>query len=558
MKSHWVWVTIFVAFSVAGPVGGHETDQFTVPPDRKFADLGPFFNRWAYEAIEHGVAVTNAQIRDAIVQKKDPHVLAELQSPAHVTMAVRRQWPWSVTQIETFEQLLASPQMRARYPGRIVAYGERWAGVYQFAFFPLDVRQFAHLFFFSSTIKVFGTYMGTDKLGHFTDEGIAYYFAYHGARDRGASEKAAIAKAVKLGTQGWMSEMGLLGMAANADYSNADLSGNFAGFLFYRNLTETVPIKGTMQPPMLLRDGPYWRMADDVRADSGFFARFISDHLDEALNPGFFDPSLRNGMRDAVRARRRVLLEHYCDEDGQPRPRQWFDRKFDELRTYWGVDYGHQGTYQEVVTIGSSCFGPVDPPLRHPQPRNTEAGLAAAVFRADRPVTEASSVAAHVSQHPLHLAAHGRRGELAWEPLRSGDGINARDSFGCTALHEAARAGSVLLVQRLLTGGADPNAAGDYGSTPLHLACRSGKLDVVKLLLENGANPNAASDAGVTPLHEAALAGDPQMVRLLLERGARADARDVRHRTPLDIASSRGYGDVAAILRGAALPGGDR
>src|SRR3954451_12576232 len=214
----------------------HETDQFTVPPGRTFADLGEYLNRWAYDAIERGRAVANANIRDAIERHAPPEEVAELQSPARVTLAVRQQWPWSVSQIEKFEDVLKSPEMKRRYPGRIVAYQDRVGGIYQFAFLPFDLRGLSHVAFFSSTIKVYGVYMGTDKLGHFTDEGIEYYYRWLDARQAGKSEREAVAEAVRVGTDGLMSESGMLGMVGNADYSNGDLAANFAGFLFYRNL----------------------------------------------------------------------------------------------------------------------------------------------------------------------------------------------------------------------------------------------------------------------------------------------------------------------------------
>ncbi|HEY2586028.1 MAG TPA: ankyrin repeat domain-containing protein [Tepidisphaeraceae bacterium] len=576
---------IILVCTGALPVTAHETDQFTVPPDRKFADLGDYFNRWAYRAIEQGVNVTNTQIHQAIAGHAAPGVLAELQSAPHVTMAVRTQWPWSVTQIEDFERVLASPQMRSHYPGRVVAYGERFAGVYQWAFLPIDIRAYAHILFFSSTIKVYGTYLGTDKLGHFTDEGINYYFEYRKWKDeQGLSEREAVARAVRLGTDGPMSESGMLGLAANADYANGDIAGNFAGFLFYRNLTEPMPIKGHLCPPMLRRDGPYWKIADDVRPDSGFFARFISDHLDEALNPGYFDDYLRPAMHEAVRARRAILLQHYCDEQGRPRSREWFDQKLRELSTYWGIDYGHRGTYDELVSIGNSCFGPgiktphspspaPGKPARPSPPESTGVQLASAEPTpfAAIPIPERLSLSAlalvmhrdpprdpavdRFGRTELHLAAAQSHGGAAVASLiRSGALPAARDDFGRTPLHDAVAAGSEAAVRRLLDAGADARAADDYGTTPLHLACRNGRVGTARMLLERGADPNAATSAGATPLHEAASVGDAVLVRLLIDHGARPDALDRRGRAPADVARAHGFPELAATF----APGGGR
>jgi hypothetical protein len=516
----------------------HETDQFTVPPNRKFADLGDYFNRWAYRAIEQGVNVTNTEIRRGLDEHKPAGVMEELQSAPHVTMAVRTQWPWSVTQIEDFERILRSPEMRDQYPGRIVAYGERFAGVYEHAFFPLDIRAWAHILFFSSTIRVYGTYVGTDKFGHFTDEGINYYFEYRKWRDAGVSEREAIARAVRLGSNGIMSEDGLLGLAANADYANGDISGNFAGFLFYRNLTEPMRLKGRMCPAMLVRDGAFWKIAEDVRPDSAFFARFISDQLDEALNPGFFDPYLRPAMHEAVRARKAVLLQHYADEDGRSHDREWFDRKLRELSTYWGIDYGHRGTYDELVSIGNSCFGREEEPSRNWE--STE--LASESPGQDTPWVDP------FGRTPLHLAAARSRTGMVAALVSIGASPARRDDFGRTPLHDAALGASEGAARRLLDGGADPSAADDYGSTPLHLACRQGSLKLARLLLARGSDPNARSAAGATPLHEAASVGDATLARLLIEAGAKSDVPDERGRTPADVARAHGFPELATTL----------
>ena len=529
------WLLVVWLVGIVPRAAAHETDQFAIPPDRQFADLGDYFNRWAYHAMTHGVEQANSQIHAAMSRHAPEGVIADLQSASRVTMAVRGQWPWSVTQIETFEKILRSPQMRQRYPGRIVAYGDRFNGAYENAFFPLDIRQFAHILFFSSTIKVFGTYMGTDKFGHFTDEGISYYYEYRKARDAGADEVEAVAAAVRHGTHGLMSERGMLGLLANADYSNADLSGNFAGFLFYRNLTEPVQIKGELRQPTLVRDGPYWKLRSDIRADSGFFAAFISDHLDEALNPGYFDPYLRPAMRQSVRARTASLLQHYADPEGRPHNRAWFDNKLRELSTYWGTDYGHLGRYNELVSIGNSCFDGTESPKSS--------------VRLVRAHVEHSSISQKLKARST--STEGAQVSAARTPrlLTFGAPPRLRDSFGYTPLHDAARIGDVEAVRNLLDHGADARVPDDEGTTPLHLACRYGKLEIARLLLTHGADANATSNAGATPLHEAALAGDISLVQLLLANGASAAVYDVRGRTPDDIATANRFDDVDRLLR---------
>lgn len=100
--------------------------------------------------------------------------------------------------------------------------------------------------------------------------------------------------------------------------------------------------------------------------------------------------------------------------------------------------------------------------------------------------------------------------------------------LGCAAhaageeLLEAARAGDVAAVERLLDAGADVNTADKYGSTALAAAAVNGRLEVVELLLERGADPNIAETFyGARPLDMALFFADKREVALvLLEHGA--------------------------------------
>jgi hypothetical protein len=291
-----------------------------------------------------------------------------------------------------------------------------------------------------------------------------------------------------------------------------------------------------MYEPMLVRDGSFWKIADDVRSDSGFFARFISEHLDEALNPGFFDPYLRPAMRESVRARTAIILRHYADEDGTPHNRAWFDRKLRELSTYWGIDYGHRGHYDELVSIGNSCSFDLDQ-------ETAPEGRFSVVSRLSDSPTEPFERSSGFDS----IAVRSRTGRMA-ELVSIGALPARRDDFGRTPLHAAALSASEEMGRRLLESGADPSAADDYGTTPLHLACRGGSLMMVRLLLSHGSDPNARSAAGTTPLHEAASAGDAPMARLLLQSGAKAETTDNRGRTPADVARAHGFPELASTL----------
>jgi len=75
---------------------------------------------------------------------------------------------------------------------------------------------------------------------------------------------------------------------------------------------------------------------------------------------------------------------------------------------------------------------------------------------------------------------------------------------GLSAMHLAARQGSVDSVQALLDAGADINerSAGDH-ITPIIIATLNGHFDLARTMLDKGADPNLAEDNGVTPLYAA-------------------------------------------------------
>ena len=116
---------------------------------------------------------------------------------------------------------------------------------------------------------------------------------------------------------------------------------------------------------------------------------------------------------------------------------------------------------------------------------------------------------------------------------------------GLTALHFAARQGSLAAAHALVEGGVNVNvpSPGDK-ATPLLVALINGHFDLAAYLLEHGADPNLESDAGVAPLYAvlnvqwAPIAAYPQpraylqqsrgyldMMQLLLDKGADPNAR---------------------------------
>jgi ankyrin repeat protein len=112
-------------------------------------------------------------------------------------------------------------------------------------------------------------------------------------------------------------------------------------------------------------------------------------------------------------------------------------------------------------------------------------------------------------------------------------------------LIQAARAGSLDTIKRLLDSGADVNLPGptgdDWDATPLQHAILARQSGAVRLLLDRGADPNrVAGPKARAPLLLAAGDTDPTFVTLLLAHGANPAIEDESGVTPLSRAVSAG------------------
>ena len=153
---------------------------------------------------------------------------------------------------------------------------------------------------------------------------------------------------------------------------------------------------------------------------------------------------------------------------------------------------------------------------------------------------------------------HDVREEGAAEALlAAGAEVDAKDIWGNTPLHYAARNGREGVLQKLLE--LRPDTKVDESNwrdeTPLFLAAGTGKIGMVQSLLSARANPTARDERGSTPLHQAAREGVAGMVQLLLSLGGQGVEPNVEDRfgyTPLHVASSEGV--VRVLLQHGADP----
>lgn len=88
----------------------------------------------------------------------------------------------------------------------------------------------------------------------------------------------------------------------------------------------------------------------------------------------------------------------------------------------------------------------------------------------------------------------------------------------------------------------------DDGSTALLVATNLNRAPTVRFLLALRADPNIPDRVGWTPLLSAADEGNAEIVGMLLASGADPKATK-RGKNAADLADSKGYGDLAALLR---------
>ncbi|KAK4213584.1 ankyrin repeat-containing domain protein [Rhypophila decipiens] len=164
---------------------------------------------------------------------------------------------------------------------------------------------------------------------------------------------------------------------------------------------------------------------------------------------------------------------------------------------------------------------------------------------------------------PLHLAVENDKLdsiEIISILLSAGANTDAKDReagyrihSNKTALHYAAKQGSVKKVELLLATGAEIDATDHGGRRPMFFALESKDLATVRFLLENGANkPFGDKDknnwqSNTTLLHCAAETSSVEIVRFLLEQTNFADISSTNYfgDTPLHDARDK---DIAQVL----------
>lgn len=208
-----------------------------------------------------------------------------------------------------------------------------------------------------------------------------------------------------------------------------------------------------------------------------------------------------------------------------------------------------------AVSPAMAQLAPTDAELR------AYAGLHAAAARGDvadieRRVAVAEDKEAIDARRrtPLHVAVFQKQHDAARALLLLGADPNRLEIDRYDIITIAAVANDVPMLKIALAGGGNPKAiTSRYDGTALIAAAHLGHAEIVRTLIAAGAPLDHVNNLKWTALIESIVLGDggsnhTETLRALVEAGAGVNIPDGRGATPLQLARSRGYRDMAAIL----------
>lgn len=199
----------------------------------------------------------------------------------------------------------------------------------------------------SPTVRLYGIEFGIDKLEHFFQQGHQYYEIMQKGFANGGTRAEAVKQAIDWGKK---TERTYYGLLTSGVYSNADLYANYAGLRFYEGLTEPTQLGSMSHSPLAVLDNGYWKMNPKYARDN-LLKPFISDHMNEALNPSGFRLTL-------VRSVRRAVKRHACEDWRKTYPaltKASLEARTKSLGVWHGEDYGHTAK-SRTVTIAEECL----------------------------------------------------------------------------------------------------------------------------------------------------------------------------------------------------------
>ena len=341
------FVTLLTISLVQVPAAwAFETDQYNLPPV-PLADIGDEVAEYTAENIRAAVIKINKEIEEPQnchsqrCETENAERMAYLRSESAVAREVYKRLGYGLIVFAKAGSWMDSHRFRAQ-PARYKTSYRR--SIY--ASLPTNY------FTISPTVNLYGTNMGTDKIAHFFQQGYTYYKIFTRELSKGSTELDAIDKATAWGK---MTEHTYYGTLVGGVFSNADLAANYAGMKFYEGLTKPVTIGGYIRPTTLVLKNGKWALNEGELNQDNLLRPFITEHLNEALNPSVLAPGLRSAVRAAVRKQscsQWIALDPMRTKDD-------LEKTTAELRLWHGEAYGFKMS-EKFVTIANTCFAQVN------------------------------------------------------------------------------------------------------------------------------------------------------------------------------------------------------
>jgi hypothetical protein len=328
-----------------------ETDQYNLPPE-PLADIGDEVTDYTESIVRASVSKVNDEIlhrenclknqaKDCDSLEKNTERLAYLRSDEAVAQEVAKVLGGGIVPYTNSGSWLESHQFAAQ-PARFKP-GFRES---LFVFYPTSYFELA------STINMFNSQFGTDKIAHFFQEGHGYFKNFKKALKKGSTEIQATEKAVKSGQK---SERGIYGTFISGVYSNGDLAADYVGMKFYQGFTDELKINNKIRPAVLKLNDGVWVFNETFAMREMLLKPFISDHLNEALNPSGFTKFM--GLNSQVRK----VLTRNCPEWRVQNPdltKADYEQQTNSLKRWNNEDYGFTEK-KNFITIANTCFDEV-------------------------------------------------------------------------------------------------------------------------------------------------------------------------------------------------------
>lgn len=356
-------------------IHAYESDQHTVP-DQELADVGSDMSQFIHHQINIAVTKINSDIKELpskmeliekqIIKEEDPKKLEKLKATlaAHkarfnlikskigLTLAIYNEIGRRFTWEDQRDGVFGLPLSMIPYPDnfkenkQITYVPSKFKNIYAYAGFHRIIS--SSYFVFCSSLKMFGIYLGVDKLGHMFNQGYEYFQKYHKELNKTQDAKLAMKLVIDWGRS---TENGMYGAVVDGVYSNGDLAANFAGFHFYENLFHPIVLDEKIHSPILIIKDDHTVVfnPENIIDEKELIAPYFSDHLNEALNPSHFELLQRKVVNIVLKNRCEKVLRFY-DLSSSEETKDLTESLF----KWHGMDYGHRS--DDLLRLDQLCF----------------------------------------------------------------------------------------------------------------------------------------------------------------------------------------------------------